>query len=178
MYTDKWAKPVVQPAPFAYGPTSGSLIPGPSPEGVIASTTKATVAVGARRLQSYIRMDEIPQDELHPALLELIGHGNLGFAPQMDEGGGGGSRGGSGGGEEVEAGGRSGGGRRLQEQVLELDGFRRAWQRNDCAVRNSRVWRPPAIPSHVNYSAYRQFVDDLDAVDIIAWATKQLETAA
>ncbi|KAG2434648.1 hypothetical protein HXX76_007542 [Chlamydomonas incerta] len=74
-------------------------------------------------------------------------------------------------------GGGSGGGRRLREvtgQMDALDGFRRAWQRNDCAVRNSVVWRPPPIPSHVNYTAYRAYVEGMDAVDIIAWATAQL----
>eukprot|EP00198_Chlamydomonas_reinhardtii_P003088 XP_001692424.1 predicted protein [Chlamydomonas reinhardtii] len=45
---------------------------------------------------------------------------------------------------------------------------------NDCAVRNSVVWRPPPLPSHVNYTAYRDYVEGLDAVDIIAWATAQL----
>ncbi|KAG2492021.1 hypothetical protein HYH03_009750 [Edaphochlamys debaryana] len=70
---------------------------------------------------------------------------------------------------------RLGGGRRLQEQMLELDGFRRAWQRNDCAVKNSKIWRPPPIPRHVNYTAYRQYTDPLDAVDIMAWAGKQLQ---
>ncbi|GIM03874.1 hypothetical protein Vretimale_8550, partial [Volvox reticuliferus] len=64
--------------------------------------------------------------------------------------------------------------RRLQEQMLELDGFRRSWQRHDCAVRNSKQWRPPPIATHVNYKAYRQYVEDLDAVDIINWAARQL----
>ena len=41
-------------------------------------------------------------------------------------------------------------------------------------MRNSVVWRPPPLPSHVNYTAYRDYVEGLDAVDIIAWATAQL----
>jgi hypothetical protein len=28
-------------------------------------------------------------------------------------------------------------------------------RRNDCAERNSRTWRPPPVPAHVDYDKYR-----------------------
>ncbi|GAX81830.1 hypothetical protein CEUSTIGMA_g9258.t1 [Chlamydomonas eustigma] len=65
--------------------------------------------------------------------------------------------------------------RRLRWQQDQLDGFRRGWQRGDCANTASRTWRPiPINTSVVDVAAFRSFTAPLRLVDMLGNATRQL----
>lgn len=59
-----------------------------------------------------------------------------------------------------------------------LDGFRRGWQRGDCAVQSSRTWRPmPLNTSVVDIQLFRSYTSSLQVVDILAESAQQLQAA-
>jgi len=64
--------------------------------------------------------------------------------------------------------------RQLLDSSEGLDGFRRKYQRHECAAIESKTWRPPAVKRVVDYDLYHSHVDGLDAIDIIQWASSQI----
>ncbi|MEW5303710.1 MAG: hypothetical protein WDW36_006376 [Sanguina aurantia] len=67
------------------------------------------------------------------------------------------------------------GGRSLLVQQEHLDGFRRNAWRQSCAAEASKLWRPRQADVTVDLVQYHEYVAGLDTVDIILWASQQLQ---
>lgn len=60
-------------------------------------------------------------------------------------------------------------------QQEHLDGFRRNGWRQSCAAEASKSWRPRQADVTVDLVQYHEYVAGLDTVDIILWASQQLQ---
>lgn len=155
-------KPITAPAPFAYELST------PAPGGACARLSRAAAAAYSTAKEAHDTGGRGYSGSPAPDKRKLLANMSASAVDgddNVDDGD-----------DDVMSSRRSS--RRLQEQVQSLDGFRRAWARNDCAVRASKTWRPlPFARDHVDYEAYRAFTDSHDMVDIIKAAAKRINNS-